>query len=656
MIELKNISKTYQTGKIAFQALKNVDLKIEQGEFVAIMGASGSGKSTLLHILGFLDPPDDGEYLFLGQNVAKLKEGTITKLRNKVAGFVFQQFHLLPGLKAHENVSLPLIYGGNRDIKHKSLEKLTAVGLKDRSEHVPNELSGGERQRVAIARALVNDPLVIFADEPTGNLDTASESEIMKIMNGLHEKGITIIMVTHEMEIAEHAQRIITMRDGKIISDVSKAKNKVNIKKTKNIHSNIAEDIINEKKKLSPNQAEWIDHIKQAFRSIRVNKLRSFLSMLGILIGVAAVIAMLALGKGATSSIEKDLSRLGSNLLIVMPGNRSEGGVSMGTGASSRFTEADLAVIKNIPSVKRASGVISGKAQVVYSNKNWRTSISGTDVDYSQMRVIEPNIGRYFNEKEQLARERVAVIGATIVDKLYGTEDPLGKNIKINKVNFKVVGILPSKGFSGGRDENDVIYIPLSTAMYRLMGEKYLNQIQIEVDKKENIESTKQEVTTIINQLHKWQAIDNMVMIRDMAEIQDAIKGTVKTISLLLGIVATIALFVGGIGIMNIMLVSVTERTREIGLRKAIGAGKKDIMNQFLVEAVIITVVGGILGVILGWLISLLISFFAKWATEISLISILVSTGFSVVIGLIFGLWPAKQAANLKTIDALRYE
>ncbi len=654
MIELKNISKTYQTGKIAFQALKNVDLKIEQGEFVAIMGASGSGKSTLLHILGFLDPPDEGEYLFLGQNVAKLKETTITKLRNKVAGFVFQQFHLLPGLKAYENVSLPLIYGGNRNLKEKSLEQLTAVGLKDRAEHVPNELSGGERQRVAIARALVNDPLVIFADEPTGNLDTASESEIMKIINGLNDKGITIVMVTHEKEIAEHAGRIITMRDGKIISDISRTKNK--IKKSKINNNNIAEDIINEKKKLSPNQAEWIDHIKQAFRSIRVNKLRSFLSMLGILIGVAAVIAMLALGKGATSSIEKDLSRLGSNLLIVMPGNRSEGGVSMGSGISSRFTEVDLAVIKNILSVKRASGIISGKAQVVYSNKNWRTSISGTDVDYSQMRVIVPNVGRYFNENEQQSRERVAVIGATIVDKLYGTEDPLGKNIKINKVNFKVIGILPKKGFSGGRDENDIIYIPLSTAMYRLMGEKYLNQIQVEVDKKENIESTKQEVTDVINHLHKWQAIDNMITIRDMAEIQDAIKGTVKTISLLLGIVATIALFVGGIGIMNIMLVSVTERTREIGLRKAIGAGKKDIMNQFLVEAVIITVVGGIFGVILGWLISILISFFAKWATEISLISIVVSTGFSVIIGLIFGLWPAKQAANLKTIDALRYE
>lgn len=653
MIELQKISKTYNTGVISFQALKSVDLKIEQGEFVAIMGASGSGKSTLLHILGFLDPPDEGSYFFLGQNVANLKESTLTRLRNKVAGFVFQQFHLLPGIKAHENVSLPLIYGDNKNIKEKALEQLKAVGLKDRTEHVPNELSGGERQRVAIARALVNDPLVIFADEPTGNLDTTSEKEIMKILVGLNSKGITIIMVTHEMEIAEHASRIISMRDGEIISDVVKSKNKHKLKMKQNT---VAEEIISNKKKLSGNQMEWISHLKQAIRAINVNKLRSFLSMLGILIGVAAVIAMLALGKGATSNIEKDLSRLGSNLLIVMPGSRVAGGISMGAGISSRFSETDLTILKRIPTVKRASGIISGKAQVVYSNKNWRTSVSGTDVDYSKMREVIPNIGRYFTENEQQNRERVAVIGATIVENLYGTEDPLGQNIKINKVNFKVIGVLPKKGFSGGRDENDIIYIPLSTAMYRLMGERYLNQIQVEVDKKENINATKQSVTDALNKAHKWSANDNMVTIRDMAEIQDAIKGTITTISLLLGIVATIALLVGGIGIMNIMLVSVTERTREIGLRKAIGAGKKDIMNQFLVEAVIITVVGGIFGVLLGWLISVFISFFAKWTTEISLISVLVSTGFSIIIGLIFGLWPAKQAASLKTIDALRYE
>lgn len=654
MIELKNINKTYHSGKISFQALKNIDLKIEQGEFVAIMGASGSGKSTLLHILGFLDPPDEGAYNFFSKNVAQLPENKITRIRNQVAGFVFQQFHLLPGVKAQTNVSLPQIYAGKKNFNSIALEKLEAVGLKERATHVPNELSGGERQRVAIARALVNDPVILFADEPTGNLDTKSAAEIMAIMRDLNQKGMTIVMVTHELEIAHQAERIITMRDGRIVSDQAQRETP---RITRLQEPAIIEQIINDHKQKA-SSAEFLDHIKQAIHSMTVNKLRTFLSMLGILIGVAAVITMLALGSGATKSIEEDLSSLGSNLLIIRPGSSNSGGVSLGAAASgvSRFSLADVEKLKKIPVVKYASAEISSRAQVVYASHNWNTTITGTSKDYEAMQKAQPVSGRFFNDQEIEKREKVAVIGKTVNEQLFGQNSPLGKTIKVNRINFKVIGVLPEKGYERGRDGDDKIIIPITTAMYRLMGKNYIDILQTEVISEQQLEPAKTAIVEVLNRAHGWKKEDKKVDIRDMTEVQKAITGTIKTISVLLGSVAAIALLVGGIGIMNIMLVSVTERTREIGLRKAIGAAKKDILSQFLVEAIVMTVCGGLLGVLLGFGISQLIFLLTGWATEVSLISVVVSTGFSILVGIVFGLWPAKQAANLNTIDALRYE
>ncbi len=654
MIELKNINKTYHSGKISFQALKNIDLKIEQGEFIAIMGASGSGKSTLLHILGFLDPPDEGIYNFFGKNVAKLEEHKITRIRNQAAGFVFQQFHLLPGVKAQENVSLPQIYAGKKKFKNTALEKLTAVGLKERAHHVPNELSGGERQRVAIARALVNDPVILFADEPTGNLDTKSEAEIMAILKELNQQGMTIVMVTHEQEIASQAERIITMRDGRIIADRRQREKNISNKLKE---PEIIEKIINDGRSKTSG-AEFLDHIKQALHAMSVNKLRTFLSMLGILIGVAAVITMLALGTGATKAIKENLSSLGSNSLIIRPGSTSSGGVSLGAAASgtSRFVLTDLEKIKKIPSVKYASAEMSKTAQVVYGNSNWSTTITGASKDYVAMQNAQPVSGRFFNEQEVQQREKVAIIGKTVNEKLFGKISPLGKIIKINRINFKVIGVLPEKGYERGRDGDDKIIIPITTAMYRLIGRNYIDTLQAEIINENQLETAKKEITAVLNKSHGWKPEDEKVNIRDMTEIQKTITGTIKTISMLLGSVAAIALLVGGIGIMNIMLVSVTERTREIGLRKAIGAGKKDILSQFLVEAIVMTTSGGILGVLLGFLVSSLISLIGGWTTEVSSFSVVVSAGFSIIVGVIFGLWPARQAANLNTIDALRYE
>ncbi|MFH1061836.1 MAG: ABC transporter permease [Candidatus Omnitrophota bacterium] len=652
MIEINNISKTYHADAVPVYALRGVSLSIKAGEFVAIMGPSGSGKSTLLHLLGFLDRPDTGEYKIFNTEISHLNDTELAALRNRLAGFVFQQFHLLRRISAIENVGLPLIYAGKTDIQDKAFEKLKAVGLAERKTHKPNELSGGEQQRVAIARALINDPMIIFADEPTGNLDTKSEEEIMKILKKLNEQGKTIIMVTHEREIAEQAQRIITMRDGKIQSDVYIDKNAPLAEIAKDDLS-IA-DIVSQKHSAFSHM-EFIQHCHQAFQAILSNKVRSFLSILGILFGVAAVIAMMALGEGAKLSMELQLKSLGSNLLSISGGHAQIHGSSSAT--VTRFTFEDVAAIKELSAyIKRASGSCRGSAQIVYENENWNTSVEGVGYDYGQMRATIPEIGRWFTPEEISRRDKVAIIGITVAGKIFNNRNPLGKQIKINRINFQVIGLAPEKGSGGWRDQDDVVYIPLTTAMYRVLGKDYLDQIYAEVADVGSMAAAQEQIKNIIKKRHKLYKDDDSFEIRDMSEIQKMLTSTTQTMSLLLGSIAAISLLVGGIGIMNIMLVSVTERTREIGLRKAIGARSKDIMFQFLIEAVVMTFSGGLIGILLGAGAAFIMAAVVGWATKVSLFSIILSTTFSIAVGIGFGLWPAKKAAELNPIEALRFE
>jgi len=654
MLELVDVHRTYLIGESTVQALRGVSVTIEQGEFVAIMGPSGSGKSSLLQILGLLDTPDKGNYLLFGHNVNTLKEDEQAGLRNTVAGFVFQQFHLLKRMNIVDNVRLPHIYSGIKgDFRKEAIERLTLVGLEHRIDHTPNQLSGGEQQRVAIARALIRDPMILFADEPTGNLDTTNSAEIMKILKKLHEEGKTIIMVTHEAEIAAYAGRVIIMRDGVIVSDERKngLESLVKVAGELNFDAQVA-------KKVSLWQdGRFKGFIFQAIQAILANKLRSFLSVLGIFVGVASVIAMMALGEGAKAAMQEQLKSMGSNMLSIRGGSAKIRGAAQGAGAVARFTFSDVDDIAALPTlVKNATGVVNGAGRIVYGNKNWSTSLTGAGFDYGTMRASIPSVGRWFTQEEIQTRAKVAIVGVTVVKEIFGTSNPLGKTVKINRINFTVIGIAPAKGFSGPQDEDDVVIIPVTTAMYRVLGKDYLSGIFVEVTSPTMIDQAKSAINKLIRKRHRLKDDDDTFNIRDMTEIQQMLSSTTQTMSILLGSIAAISLVVGGIGIMNIMLVSVTERTREIGLRKAIGARKSDIMLQFLVESVGMTISGGFIGILAGIGISLILSFFAGWAVKTSLISVVLATLFSAVTGIFFGLWPARKAAELKPVEALRYE
>ena len=652
IITLKDLSKKYVMGDTTVVALDHVSLTIEQGDFVAIMGPSGSGKSTLMHILGLLDLADEGSYNILGQEVSHLNEDALAVLRRRMIGFVFQQFNLLPRMSAEENVCLPQLYSRGSFDGERGKELLSQVGLGERTGHHPNEMSGGQQQRVAIARALVNQPLMILADEPTGNLDSASEKEIMALLKSLNEQGITVVIVTHEEEIGAQAKRVIRMRDGRVQSD---ERREALAPTEREIRS---EDFFSEAKEKE--KSHLGQHFLQAVKNLTVNKVRTALSMLGILIGVGAVVAMIAVGRGAQNAIAEQLSSLGSNLLVLRSGAHRGPGGSMGeTGATTRLTVEDAtAIARQVPGVKEAAPYVSSRGQVTYKSKNWNTSVLGVSPSYEQMHNYTPQAGRFFSNTEVSARSRVALIGVRIQKEIFGDEDPLGKEIKINKVNFLVIGILPEKGASGPFDQDDRIIIPVTTAMKRLFGKLYLDSIEIGAVSSDATSQVQEQTEKLMLMRHRVPEAqkEEAFSIRNMAEIQEALTSSTATMTLLLSVIAAISLVVGGIGIMNIMLVSVTERTREIGLRKAVGARRPDILLQFLVEAVVISAVGGILGILLAWVATLVLTYVAGWATSITLSSILLAVLFSTSVGVVFGLYPARKASLLAPIQALRYE
>jgi macrolide transport system ATP-binding/permease protein len=653
MIVLQNVTKTYQMGETTVSALRGVSMRIKPGEFVSLIGASGSGKSTLLHMIGLLDRPDTGTLAINGHDTSTLSDDAISELRSETIGFVFQQFHLLKRITALANVTLPLIYAKGSRPSASPEGLLDRVGLAERSHHKPNELSGGQQQRVAIARALVRQPTVVLADEPTGNLDSKSGAEIMALLRELHAAGLTIVLVTHEPSIAAAADRTIRVHDGQIVEDISKPTTST---------PTSAPPLATGPKVISEvgMGKMLLINFEQAARGLWSNKLRTGLSALGIIIGVAAVIVMLALGDAAKGSVNRQIAALGSNRIVITPGFQNTGGVRQKAGAISRLTIAEAMSINDghIPTVAAVSGGVGGNVQAVFGDKNVNTSMEGRTPGYQDIFNSHPTFGRFFTMDECTQRARVAVLGTTVVSNLFGSSNPLGQTIQINHIPFAVIGVMPPKGSNTtGGDEDDKIIIPLQTAMYRVYGKKYVDWIDTAATNAGVIESTQD---ALQNLTREWPQIPGVqgdcYRVFNLVQVAQALQAVTQTLSVMLASVAGISLVVGGIGIMNIMLVSVTERTREIGLRKALGARTHDIRTQFLIESVTLCLMGGFLGIVFGWTVSLIIGYFQGVWLNPSLISIVLSCGFSVGVGVVFGYWPAVLASRLDPIEALRYE
>ena len=697
VIEVMDLTRVYHVGDVDIHALHGVTMKVSHGELVAIMGSSGSGKSTLMYILGCLDRPTSGRYIFEGVDVAQLTEPELARIRCERLGFVFQTFNLLPRTSALENVALPLFYstreqlgGGAR--MERARTALRFLGLGDRERNTPGQLSGGQQQRVAIARALINSPSLLLADEPTGNLDTETSHEIMDTLVSLNrEQGVTVIIVTHEADIAAYADRVLTMRDGRIITDETKAKPGAAGVSAQALARASGEGVSVAAPPATlpstPSVAFAFMILATAAQAIGRNKMRSILTMLGVFIGVAALIAMVAVGQGANEAVRKQIESLGTNLLVVVPGARTSGGVRAGFGSASTLTVSDAqAIRREAPAVAQVSYLIRQGGQVQYGNQNWTTNIQGVSPNYPPITNWQIGAGSWITEQDDSEGALVVLIGQTVYKQLFTeTENPLGATILVKSVPMRVIGVLAGKGQTPfGQDQDDLVMVPFTTAQRKVLGVAtptqatapnwvyvdppnpygvqprltgFVNQIYVQAASPELVQSAMRQVTETLMRRHRIKPGDIAdFSVRNLSQIAETAESSSRIMALLLAAVASISLLVGGIGIMNILLVSVTERTREIGLRMAIGAHRLHVLLQFLAEAVFLSVVGGVVGILFGIAVSEIIAVVAGWPTPISVAAILGGFLFSAAVGIFFGYYPARKAAHLDPIEALRYE
>ena len=644
LIELTDISRSFRNGEIETRVLQDIDLKIYAGEFIAIMGASGSGKSTLMNILGCLDRPSSGVYRFMGEDVAGFSSDELARVRREAFGFVFQSYNLISGASARDNVEVPAVYSGMApERRHQRAEELlSALGLAERIHHRPSQLSGGQQQRVSIARALMNGGRIVLADEPTGALDTKTGAEVMKLLHELSAAGHTIILITHEREIAEQAQRIIEIRDGRVVAGADP-----NTSSGPRLPTGP-----------EPDFAPYIDHTsllsdvveatRTALRALRANLFRASLTLLGIVIGVASVIAMLAIGDGAKQKVVEQISAMGTNLLTVRPGAPN----TRGRDAPATLVIEDVHAIAELPNVLASVPEQGGTITVRAGNIDHRTSVNGTSADYIVARDWEMASGTFFRAEDETRYATVAVLGRTVANALFPDGDGIGEFVLVNNIPFQVVGVMTPKGATPwGQDQDDIVFVPYTTGSLRLTGQRFLRNVTVAVEDVARIDDTQAQVQAVLLARHGVEDFQ----IRNMASIIDTVSETQNTLTLLLGTVAAISLLVGGIGVMNIMLVSVTERTREIGIRMATGARMKNILQQFLIEALVVSALGGVIGVALGLASAALIERFGT-AVQYSLAPVVVAFSCAFLTGLIFGYLPARKAARLDPVAALASE
>jgi len=638
LIELSGITRSFVNGEVETRVLHGIDLTIHPGEFVAIMGTSGSGKSTLMNILGCLDRPTSGTYRFMGTDVAALDRDALARLRREAFGFVFQSYNLLGGASARDNVEVPAVYSGMpREERHARAEALLArLGLGERIHHRPGQLSGGQQQRVSIARALMNGGRIIFADEPTGALDSRSGAEVMKLLAELSAAGHTIVLITHEREVAEQAQRIIEIRDGRIVADPGP-----------HPPQEPEPDFAPHIDRTSP-LSDVVEATRTALRALRANLFRTVLTLLGIVIGVASVIAMLAIGDGAKQKVIDQVSAMGTNLLTVRPGAPN----TRGRDAPATLVIEDVQAIAELPNVLASVPEQGATITLRAGNIDHRSSVNGTSADYVVARNWLPASGTFFSAEDEARYATVAVLGQTVARALFPGRDAVGEFILVNNIPFQVMGVMTPKGATPwGQDQDDIVFMPYTTASLRITGQRFLRNVTVAVEDVGQIDDTQAAVSALLLARHGVEDFQ----IRNMASVIDTVSETQNTLTVLLGTVAAISLLVGGIGVMNIMLVSVTERTREIGIRMATGARTRNILQQFLIEALVVSAVGGLIGVAAGLGAAAIIEAFGT-AVQYSLTPVVLAFSCAFLTGLVFGYLPARKAARLDPVVALASE
>ena len=643
LIECKNINRYFGEGANQVHVLRDVNLSIEKGDFVAIIGQSGSGKSTLMNILGCLDTASSGSYQVDGTETSQMTPDELAGLRRKRFGFIFQRYNLLSALSARDNVALPSVYAGLEHAERvkRADELLHRLGLEGKEQNKPSELSGGQQQRVSIARALMNGGEVILADEPTGALDSASGENVIEIIRQLHSEGHTIIMVTHDPKIAAQANRVVEIKDGYIVSDTSK--------NTEIAPSKI--ESVKERISWSFYKDQFLESFRMSVQAIVAHKIRSLLTMLGIIIGIASVVSVVALGKGAQDKILSDISSIGTNTISIYPG---EGVGDRRSGRIKTLTVADSDAIAQQSYVSSATPQTMSSGTLTYRSADLNAQLYGAGEQYFDVGGLELESGRLFDETDVRSDAQVVVIDHNTRKKLFDeSTDPLGKVLLFKKRPLTVIGVLKEPKNQFMANDNLQLYAPYTTVMHQITGESHASSIIVKTQDTADSEIAQKSLTELLTARH---GTEDFFMVNSDS-IKQTIESSTGTMKLLISSIAVISLVVGGIGVMNIMLVSVTERTREIGVRMAIGARKSNILQQFLIEAVLICLIGGMVGVLVSFSITALFNYLVKdFSMPFSMSSIVGAVLCSSAIGVLFGFMPANRASKLNPIDALSHD